>query len=160
MYVSLNLSDEDRDRMVRFAQFSAGLIDIRGDEQTGAGRKPTKYGFVSIVSISVRLLTIGVLPYVFMIGGPILALCLLVSTETNEWTDAQVLSAFILWSGVGALALVGQKLIFLTSGSEICSGLVGRCLEQAGFMLGRLPTQQIMPADLAHAALETRSPTT
>lgn len=45
--------------------------------------------------------------------------------------------------------ITGGKFSFSVAGQEICSGLVGRCLERTGVVFGRKPPTHMMPADLA-----------
>ncbi|MGH2515164.1 MAG: hypothetical protein ACRDHP_05865, partial [Ktedonobacterales bacterium] len=63
------------------------------------------------------------------------------------WATGQPYGKLTIFSVFLSL-LLGSTIIFALQGQEICSGLVARALERAGYIFDQDPAH-IMPADLA-----------
>ncbi len=75
-----------------------------------------------------------------------------VDSAGNDIPQSQRVSiryGFMTIVSIGYSLLTGGKFSFSIAGQEICSGLVGRCLERTGVIFGRKPPTHMMPADLA-----------
>jgi hypothetical protein len=68
-------------------------------------------------------------------------------TDFARWALGQRYGYLTLLSIAVAL-LTGGKLVLGLQGQYICSGLVARCLERAGYIFDKVPSE-VMPADLA-----------
>lgn len=138
-----DVSDDDRHQIVAFGMWAAGLRTPNGDMRTPVSPRRIQragYAFLIIANLALALL----------LGHAVVSTLLMVGVLVligMFWTPISPL--WVVLTVVGFQVIPKINVSF--SGEFICSGLVARALERAGFVFGRRPVSHLMPADLAMA---------